>query len=1135
MATVLETLLIELKADPAALTQLKGTLNSAVAESTKAAQTIEKRFAAAGKSLTDFGKSASLHVTAPLMAISAAAIAGVVQIGNYADRLMDLADQTGLTTDQLQSFERVAIEAGVSTDTLAGAAKGLRERLAQTAGATSPFNVAMTQLGVSSRDATGQLRPMSELLPEIVTRLSAVTNEQQRNILAVQTLGPAYADQLIPVLALGSTRFNEITAAALASGEVLGTDALEAANAARIEFESLTRELGLAGREIQTALLPAFTEIVGVLRSDVLPALTTVAHAVADLVGWFGDLNEQQQMLVLAGVGIVAAVGPVAAVLGTVATAIGKVSAAMAILKPKLLLLAGPAGIIAAVALGLYGLWSAMDAGAPAREANQTSFEQIVGTMQEYRDELRITNEAERELALARLERQQQMLEQTILMKAATVAQIETELQGRETGTVWDWFQLGARQVDRQAIAQLHTQIADLWLVLAEVKRLREQVRVGAIITPLPLLPHTPRTPGVTPAVATATAEAEEIVGIIGRAEAELAALRESYRAADNEADLVFWGRKVAAAEAGLERLRRLHEVQLPAFQVRVPQGPIPELPGIAPPIMTPELPALRPPRHVPLGVEPVVELLRLIPIPDVKAGIDDYLRELAQLRQRAITAGIPSLIPDIAVGADVNALANAIRTIDSLNAATERGAAAAAIRAEEERQLAMALEQRDRILSSLAEVTERGAAEAAERAHAAIIEYATALDRLRQAGTDAAIAQRQVSLAIEPVAELTNENTRAARELAETKLRLGMITSGELLAALQAEELALQNLLGTLDQGSAEWRQYGEELVAVQGKIRALDDGQQKLLDNIQGMTRVGTAAADALGLGLGGAVSALESMVTSIITKDIFGAVASGINLLSELFGGLTDGVAEVDRQIRELADGSRLLSETLIRELAVTTRVQQDNIWGWLFGATTLALDEQATREALAIGTSIAEAIASGIRDGGEALQQAIDDILLQAAIESAIMDQTVQALIGAWVAAFQAGDTAELERLRQKLDRIVSGIREDLIDTGLIEETAPGAPGTRPGGVQISEITGPTRDLFADLMSPLVELPVHTMLLGQIRDLLRVPRTAAGAGVGNLTVNITGGDPIAIGKQVIEMIERKFYIQRRGAGR
>src|SRR5690606_20946005 len=87
--------------------------------------------------------------------------------------------------------------------------------------------------------------------------------------------------------------------------------------------------------------------------------------------------------------------------------------------------------------------------------------------------------------------------------------------------------------------------------------------------------------------------------------------------------------------------------------------------------------------------------------------------------------------------------------------------------------------------------------------------------------------------------------------------------------------------------------------------------------------------------------------------------------------------------------------------------------------------------------------------------------------------------------------------------------------------------------RGPGRQVSEITGPTRDLLTTLLTPLARLDEQTGILGRIYDLLdaRLPMMGGLALAGGPSFQITvyaglGADGRQIGEEVIDVIEERL---------
>jgi len=100
----------------------------------------------------------------------------------------------------------------------------------------------------------------------------------------------------------------------------------------------------------------------------------------------------------------------------------------------------------------------------------------------------------------------------------------------------------------------------------------------------------------------------------------------------------------------------------------------------------------------------------------------------------------------------------------------------------------------------------------------------------------------------------------------------------------------------------------------------------------------------------------------------------------------------------------------------------------------------------------------------------------------------------------------------------------------------EDTATGedASAAGTGGRNISEITGPTRDLLVDLLTPLARLDSLTSIGNRIYDLLDerlVPR-GAGVNIENLTIYGDNIDPILTARQIEEALGENIDFAQAG---
>lgn len=303
----------------------------------KALSQMDKDIQRAGKQLTKVGESLTKALTVPIAAAAAGLAAAGVHVGAFADKLLDLVDQTGLSTQTLQEFRHVATIAGVETDTLANAAIKLTTKLSSGDEQSKELTGALSRLGLSATDVNGRLVSMDTLLPKIISRLQGVSDVTTRNALAADIFGKSWAD-LAPILGMGAGAITAAQKEARALGLVLSKEDTEAADAFRAKLDTLKESGHGLALKIGVMMLPVMTKLVDILQKDVIPAVQKV-------VKWFDDLSPTTKMVIGVVAGLVAALGPLLVVVGSIAKI-------LPLLRVAFTALAGPIGATV-VAIGL--------------------------------------------------------------------------------------------------------------------------------------------------------------------------------------------------------------------------------------------------------------------------------------------------------------------------------------------------------------------------------------------------------------------------------------------------------------------------------------------------------------------------------------------------------------------------------------------------------------------------------------------------------------------------------------------------------------------------------------------------------------------------------------------------------------
>jgi hypothetical protein len=318
----------------------------------------ETKLRAFGKQATALGSILTKGVSLPIAAIGTAAFAASVKVGNFADTLLDLEQQTGLSTDALQKYRSVTTAAGIATDAVARASENLQRRLASGEEGSKDLTDGLKALGVSARDSAGNLRSIDNILEESISKLSDYSDITERNQLALKIFGRS-ASELAPLLALGSKGIEDAKNKAVELGLVLSKDALEGANQFRIQIDTLKDSLGGIGNEIGIAFLPVAKQFVEILQNNIIPAVRSI-------IGFFNGLSDTTKKVIAVVGGLVAAIGPLLVGIGFFASTILPalkvgLAAVSALFSPIALKIAAVTAVVVGLGLVVKGLIDSWD------------------------------------------------------------------------------------------------------------------------------------------------------------------------------------------------------------------------------------------------------------------------------------------------------------------------------------------------------------------------------------------------------------------------------------------------------------------------------------------------------------------------------------------------------------------------------------------------------------------------------------------------------------------------------------------------------------------------------------------------------------------------------------------------------
>lgn len=343
----------EINADTSGLDK---SLKQATSSIDSFAKRNEATFKRVGSAVQNVGKSLSIF-SAGVVAAAGGAFLLAKKAGEAADRLLDLEQITGISTDTLQEYQFVAKIAGVNTEALSNASQGLTRRLAGATSEASPLNVALAKLGVTVKDATGGFKSSEVVMDDLITKLSSMDDQTQRNVLGAQIFGGAWKD-LAPIFALGADGIADARQEAKDLGLVLDGETLEGANNFRIALGKLTDRLKAMQFRLGAKLAPLLQgTILPLFEKKIIPAIEKMVAFLENLIQKFQDLSPSVQKNILIFGGLITALGPVLLALGTLIKFLPIILKGFAVLT-------GPIGLVVAAIAGLtyviYKNWEAI-------------------------------------------------------------------------------------------------------------------------------------------------------------------------------------------------------------------------------------------------------------------------------------------------------------------------------------------------------------------------------------------------------------------------------------------------------------------------------------------------------------------------------------------------------------------------------------------------------------------------------------------------------------------------------------------------------------------------------------------------------------------------------------------------------
>lgn len=210
------------------------------------------------------------------VSLSAGAFASFVKSGiDAADALDDMSQRTGVAVESLSALNYAAQFGDVTMEQLSAGLYRLARAASDAAGGSKESAEAFTAIGVSVRDAQGNLRGTEDLLLDLAEQFAGMEDSAGKTAIAMRLFGRSGAE-LIPFLNLGRGGIEKFRKEAERLGIIISGDTARSA----AEFNDNVARLAASADRAKIALA-----------DKLLPALTEIAQRMADAAKEGGLLN----------------------------------------------------------------------------------------------------------------------------------------------------------------------------------------------------------------------------------------------------------------------------------------------------------------------------------------------------------------------------------------------------------------------------------------------------------------------------------------------------------------------------------------------------------------------------------------------------------------------------------------------------------------------------------------------------------------------------------------------------------------------------------------------------------------------------------------------------------------------------
>lgn len=232
--------------------------------------------------------SAALKVAGIMATVGAGFKFLVKDAADSGDQILDASKRLGISSKYFQEFQFAASQSGIELENVEGILTKFSKNIGEAASGSGEAIGIFRGLGIKLKDAKGQTKGMTDILPELADKFKNIKDPALRNAVAMKLFGREGA-KMNELLLGGSEGLKKFADEANRLGLVLGDDQLKAADEFNDSWGKLMLTFTRTRDQIGAQLFPVFIELFENLSNMInenRPQIISLAQAFArDLPG----------------------------------------------------------------------------------------------------------------------------------------------------------------------------------------------------------------------------------------------------------------------------------------------------------------------------------------------------------------------------------------------------------------------------------------------------------------------------------------------------------------------------------------------------------------------------------------------------------------------------------------------------------------------------------------------------------------------------------------------------------------------------------------------------------------------------------------------------------------------------------